>query len=93
MKDGNEAQGGNNNLDDNDNLNPFMGGDNSQESYNQIADDLRACLDRWRDAGICDLFAQTASLDIIADELRELLPEEDAEEVIQDIINLHDGDV
>ena len=90
---GAKTQGRNNNHNDRGNLNPLMGGDNSQEAYNQIADDMHACLDRWSDAGICDLFAQTASLDIIAEELRELLSEEDAEEVIQDIINLHDGDV
>jgi len=64
-----------------------------RDNYDQVADDLYACMDRWQDAGIFSFFALTVSLDIIASELRELLPAADAEEVIQDYINLRKGDV
>lgn len=63
-----------------------------QDAYDQVADDIYACIDNWQDADICSFQALTVSLDIIATELRELLPEEDAEQVIQDYINLREGD-
>ena len=46
----------------------------------------------WHDADIDSLFALTVSLDLLAQFCRETLPEEMAEEFIQDAVSPHEGD-
>jgi len=63
-----------------------MSGDKSQEAYNQIADDFYTCLDKWLEADIDSIFALTASLDLNAKMIRNILPKEDADLLILDTV-------
>jgi len=60
--------------------------DDSQQAYNQVADDLYRCLDKWMDANISGQFALAASLDLLAKFTRKALPAEQAERVIRDAV-------
>jgi len=67
-------------------------GGKNQASYDMIADDLYACLDKWHDADIDNMFALTASLDLLAQFCRDTLPDGNAEELIRDAVSPHEGD-
>lgn len=61
--------------------------DHSQESYDQVAGDIYACLDKWHDAGICGSFALEASLDLLAQFTRDVLPACEANALILDAVS------
>ncbi|MCK4825401.1 hypothetical protein KA005_57165 [bacterium] len=92
MHSDNIAQGSEKNPTDN-LIKALNSGGSSQEAYNQIADNLYACLNRWSDADIDSLFALTTSLDLLAQFCRDTLPDNFAEEFIQDAVSPHEDDV
>ena len=66
--------------------------DDSQQAYNQVADDLYECLGKWHDANISGEFASSVSLDLLAEFTRDVLYPEQAERVIRDAVARRDAE-